>query len=173
MGRRAGWLTWGQISQRPVPIGGMPSIISGTGPCGVSPLKEQIMQRRIGEHDAQALVVGCDRWRNGDSDAFAQQDDRAAWRGEERSFIIRYMTELLCSLEIAHHDRKGLHVASLALAQLCHRAFIRRIAGEVKAAESLDRDYVAFMEKMKSVLDYFIFVILREERPKNPLLLIF
>ena len=50
-------------------------------------------------------------------------------------------------IEIARHQRKRLGVALLALAQPRHRIGIGRVAGEMIAAEALDRDDMAFEQE--------------------------
>ena len=112
--------------------------------------KQQMLKRRIGEHDAELGQVVRDRWREGEdvggtavalaNSAPAQQHNGADTASEQIAFSIVDMTQAPGIGKTANHDGKWLVAATLATAQLAHRLFVGSIAGQVESAQALDGD---------------------------------
>jgi hypothetical protein len=106
--------------------------------------EEEMVQRGVGQHDAEAGIARRDTWsdRGGDTRiaAAGQQNDGPARIGEQGAVRIVENRDPFGRRGIAHHDGEGLAAAALALAQEIHCCVARRVAGEVKAAEAFDRE---------------------------------
>ena len=101
--------------------------------------KQQMLKRRIGEHDAELGQVVRDRWRKGEdvggtavalaNSALAQQHNGADTASEQIAFSIVDMTQAPGIGKTAHHDGKRLIAATLATAQLGHRLLVGSVTG--------------------------------------------
>ena len=101
--------------------------------------KQQMLKRRIGEHDAELRKVARDGRREREgvggtavalaNSAPAQQHNGADAAGEQIAFSIVDMTQALGISKTAHHDGKRLIAATLATAQLGHRLLVGSVTG--------------------------------------------
>lgn len=120
------------------------------------------MKGRVGEHHAHGLEPVGDA-RKG-RDAFArtsfEKDDRVRGGREKRPVFVRDEGEAFGRGEPRRHDREGLFVALLSLAQRRDRLRVFGVARKMKAAEPLDRDDFAGLEG----LDRFANRVARKRR---------
>ena len=102
--------------------------------------QEQVVQRGVGEHDAQSVLARGHVF--GHVAALpALQEHYGAGRRGEKLLLFRVLSAQLAHLfEIPGHEREGLVLAHLAATQGPHRPLVERVAGEVVASESLDGD---------------------------------
>ena len=99
------------------------------------------MQRRIGQHHAYIAVLAQMRE---DLAALFQQHDGPP-EGIQELFLFRAdEADLFRGRGVAAHDREGLFVALLAPAQRLCDLRIVAAAGQVHAAQALDRDDLSF-----------------------------
>ena len=101
--------------------------------------KQQMLKRRIGEHDAELGQVVRDRWREGEdvggtavalaNSAPAQQHNGADTAGEKLALSVVDMAQAPGIGKTAHHDGKRLIAATLATAQLGHRLLVGSVTG--------------------------------------------
>ena len=114
------------------------------------------MQRRVGQHHAELMAP----WGNlggGHRGALrARQHDRVGEAGQQGRLRRGEGDEPLGSLEVTHHQGERLGAALLALAQSRDGVGIGGVAGQVVAADPLDREDTAVGEQSPS---------LRETRP--------
>ncbi len=107
--------------------------------------EEQVVDRRVGQHQPE---VGHVRGRpSGDSRPAAIGTPAAAARTGRRASVssarsaARQVGDRGCAVvDVGHHDRERLVAAVLALAQGRDRGVVGGVAGQVIAAQSLDRD---------------------------------
>ena len=107
-------------------------------------VEEQVLQRRVRQHraqpgesrrDAAQRVIG--------RRALAQQHDRPLRRRELRAFGRAHFRPGRHRRGIGDHDRERLLLPVLALAQPRDGVLVARVAGEVKAPQTLDRHDLA------------------------------
>ena len=101
--------------------------------------KQQMLKRRIGEHDAELGQVVRDRWREGEdvggtvvvlaNSAPAQQHDWADTASEQIAFSIVDMTQAPGIGKTTYHDGKWFVAAAFATAQLGHRLLVGSVTG--------------------------------------------
>ena len=99
--------------------------------------KQQVMQRRIGQHHAQTAVfaeVVQPRL------PLLQQHNGPAKAGENLLLRFRQAADAPDTVHIPAHEGKGLLIPLLSPAQLFDQGFVIAAAGQVHAAQSLDRD---------------------------------
>ena len=104
--------------------------------------QHQVMQRRVGQHEAQPVEAGG----HGLGQGLAlrlQEDDRRGRAAQQRLFFLGDRAETPDHLDVPCHQREGLAAPALAGAQEGHHLGHGRVAGQVKAADALDRDDVA------------------------------
>ena len=106
------------------------------GPAG----QQEVVQRRVGQHDAQRVEPLGDRRRDVDAGAGPTDDDRAKRPGENRPRGGRYLAEGLGGGHVCDHQREWLGVAPFARPQAHHGGFVVGTARQVKAPEALDCD---------------------------------
>jgi len=119
----------------------------------VEPAEHQMMQWRRRQHEAERSEARRDILGKVQAAARFDDDDR---RGGTCQCCFFRWTDLGITadhVEIACHQRKSFGVALLALAQPHHRIGVGRVAGEVIAAEALDRDDMAFEQEARCGVD--------------------
>ncbi len=99
--------------------------------------EQQVVERGVGEHQAEPGHAGRDRARHRRVLAAADEHDRALARVEQRQLL---GSQLGKPLRLGRHQREGLLLALLARAQRRDHLLVRGVAGEVVAAEPLDGD---------------------------------
>ena len=111
-------------------------------------VEQQLVQRAVGQHDADLAQSGCDVGREARAGCGAHEDDRS--RGiEQRGLRRRLEFERGTQVQQAVvapprvHDRQRLVGAALALAQARDGHGARRIAQQVVAADALHRQHPA------------------------------
>ena len=85
--------------------------------------------------------------------AGAQEDDRACRRAQQLAPRRAQLASARAAVRSAHHDRERLLVAVLAAAQRRDRLRVVGVAGEVVAAEPLDRDDRAAAQRRRGRRD--------------------
>src|SRR6266404_5921766 len=98
--------------------------------------KQQMMQRRIRQHQAKISLAGSDCFGYLNFMALAQEHDGTRVRAQQYFVLIRYQAELLDRFQIRSHDSKRLILAMFLRPQPPHCIMIERITGEVIATES-------------------------------------
>ena len=101
---------------------------------------EQMVQRRVGQHHAQLADQGGDAVGDAGSRTPAGQDDRPIPRAQQFRLPVSQLDQLGGGGEVLDHQRERPVLAVLARAQRRDRLGIVGAAGEVVAAEALDRD---------------------------------
>ncbi len=70
-------------------------------------LKQQIMQRRVGQHHAQGGLAGCRLGCDGGIRAFVQDDDRSLARKEQFLFHRVHIAVPRDAVQVWHHQGEG------------------------------------------------------------------
>ena len=102
--------------------------------------QEQVMQRRVGQHHAEVGRARGDRGRHPRARAARGQHDGALGTGEQRRVGRAQLDELPGRPQGGGHQRERLVLAVLAGAQGRHGPLVGGDAGQVIAADPLDRD---------------------------------
>ena len=110
--------------------------------------EEEMLDRGVGEHDAEAMVVGGDfvadccrrglAWIADGGGAFGGEDDGAAWGGDFGLAGGGEVDEELCGGEVGDHEGEGFGVAAFEVAEAGDGGGGVSTAGEVEAAEAFD-----------------------------------
>ena len=108
---------------------------------------EQVVQRGVGEHDAEVAVAGRDGIGDGRPGPAAQQRDRPAPRREHGRRRRADDDELRGVREVGRHHRERLLLAVLARPQAGHRGVVVGPGREVVAADPLDREHRAVTQE--------------------------
>ena len=116
-------------------------------------VKQQIVQRRVGQHHAEVRQAGGDvgegfyvrshprplsRRARG-----AQQHDGSLRRFQQLPFVFAGFDPACQRRDVGRHDRERLGVALLALAEAGDGGGVLGVADQMKAAQSLDRQNLA------------------------------
>ncbi len=101
---------------------------------------EQLVQRRVREHDAEVGRAGRDGGRDGRVRQAAREDDRALARAQQLLRALADLDERARQLDVGDEQRERAVLAVLAAAQRGDRRLVVGTAGEVIAAEPLDRE---------------------------------
>ena len=137
---------------------GLALVITSTSGCGRGEprgarrpagglVEEQVLQRRVRQHRAQPRETRRDaRQRGIGAGGLRRQHDRPRGRLEQRALGGADVGQPGERRRVGDHHREGLGLARLARAQARHRVGVAGVAGEVKAAEALDRDDLAASE---------------------------
>ena len=105
--------------------------------------KEQMLQRRVGQKDAEPRNAGRDRGAMPLRRTGASEDDGAGRRLQQCFFFWSEIAESARGVEIAHHDGERLAVAMLALAETHDGGFIRGVDAQMESADALDGEDLA------------------------------
>ena len=115
--------------------------------------QDQEMQRRRRQHEAEGRKTGRDFIRQLLGLVGREQHDRRR-RADERPLLLRSDRAIAPDdVEIPRHQRERLRIAALQPAQARHGFGIGRVASEVKAAETLDRDDFALRDESADRID--------------------
>ena len=103
---------------------------------------QEVVERRVGQEDAQPVVAGRNGRREARFPAAArpQEDDRSLRPGQEDPLGGPHEGEPLHGRDVGDHHRERLGPAPLPVAEPLHRGLVGGVAGEVIATETLDRD---------------------------------
>ena len=115
--------------------------------------QDQLVQRRRRQHEAERRKTRGDLIRQPLGFVSREQHDRRR-RADERPLLFRSDRAIAPDdVEIPRHQRERLRISALQAAQARHGFGIGRVASEVKAAETLDRDDLAFPQKPRDGVD--------------------
>jgi hypothetical protein len=126
----------------------------------LEPLEKEMVERRVGQHEADFVEVGGDE---GDVLLFFEQDDRPARRLEKAPFGRRDGGEALDDAKIAGHEGQRLGPPGLRPAQPGDGLPVERVADKVESAESLDGQDFALEDEFDGLGDR---VVERAPRPR-------
>ena len=101
---------------------------------------EEVVERRVGKHQAEPWDTGCDRRGHGRVRPAPDQDDGPLARTQQPFFL---GPDVRQQLGPEGHERERLVLAVLAAAQQRDGLFVRCVAGEVIAAQALDCEDLA------------------------------
>ena len=101
-------------------------------------VREQVVQRRVGQHHAELAVARGDRRRHGRVGAPRREHDRPLAPGQQLRLGVAQLDERPRRRDVAHHERERPVLAVLARAQSRDRLLVVGAAREVVAAEALD-----------------------------------
>jgi len=104
---------------------------------GAGRLQKQIVQRRVRQHHAERVVARSDEGRDRAARPLVQQDDGPLPRGEQRPLLVAHLTVAPHGLQVERHNGEGLIDPPFPPTEPAHRLVVRRIAGQVEAAETL------------------------------------
>ncbi len=114
-------------------------------------LEEQVVQRGVGQHDAELTVGRCGGGRDGGAGPglfpARQQHDRPGRAGQQVRGRGVDLGQLPGRGQVGGHDRERLVLAVLARAQRGHRLLAGGVGGQVVAAEALDGEDLAAAEE--------------------------
>ena len=112
--------------------------------------RQEVVERRVREHHAEPLASGRNRLRDSRVLAPPQEHDR---RRPLRQQLPLGRLDVRERVRVGGHDRERLVLAHLPRPESRDRVVVRRVAGEVVAAEALDRDDRAVEEEAHRVLE--------------------
>ena len=110
-------------------------------------IEQQHLHRRVRQHDADRFVVRRDFRADAHAFALLQQHDRLLPACEIRLLPFLHGAFAPHGIQVAHHQRKGLHRAFFQRAQPADGRGILRVAAKVKAADALDCGDLALCER--------------------------
>ncbi len=111
------------------------------------------MEGGVGEHHAEVFVARGDEGGDGAVVTPAQQDDGTFVGGQERSLLVVHVAVLFHRLQVEGHNGEGLVHPPLSLPQPGHRLVVRRVAGQVEAAQALDGQDAPGVQEIPCCLD--------------------
>ena len=127
-----------------------------------------------GEYGQQHAEVGRarrDRRRHRRVRPPRREHDRAVAAGEQRRLLVGQRDERARRLDVAHHDRERLVLAVLARPQRRDRRLARGQAGEVVAADALDRHDRALAQRGDRLAQRLVAVeVVRQQPQRRPAL---
>ena len=135
------------VGQRPQPAQGVvvaerdrlvADVAAGQHERGAGVGQQQVVQRRVGEHDAELARARGHGGRDVGPGAPARQHDRPRRRGQERDLLVAQRDERPRGRQVGRHEREGLLLAVLARAQPRDRVRVAGAAGQVIPADALD-----------------------------------
>ncbi len=97
------------------------------------------MERRVGQHDAEGILIRSDRMGNGGIFLPSQNDDRPFDTQQEPFILLIYFTMLSYLLHIPAHHGKGFILTEFSGSEGRYRPLIFRITGKVKSPNAFDR----------------------------------
>ena len=100
---------------------------------------QQVVNRRIGKHQAEPAVGGGHQGRNRAIRGLGRDDDRAFRAGQQPFLHVAQHRQPLGGCQVSGHDGKGFFVPLLPLAQTPDRLRVAGVHGQVIAADPLDR----------------------------------
>ena len=106
-------------------------------------IEQQVMQRCVGEHGADAVLPRGDRWGERASGVWPEQDDGGCGAQQVRGLAGRDDAVPAQAGERARHHRERLGRSALAFPQAADGRLVGGEAGQVIAADALDRDGAA------------------------------
>ena len=107
-------------------------------PAGVG--EQQVVQRGVGEHHAKLGRARRDARRRGRIGPARGEHDRPLGRGEQLALGLAQRHQPLRLRDVGGHQRERLVLPVLARPQRGHRRLVVGAAGEVVAADALDRE---------------------------------
>ena len=113
----------------------------------ISLVEKKMVQRRVGEHDAERIEVGGDVFAGSKRRGITSSLEEDNWflaPDEQFAFGIIQLAKFSPSGQRVGHDRKRLVDAAFAAAEFGNGIRIRRVAGEVESAEAFDGEDVSF-----------------------------
>ena len=96
--------------------------------------EQQVMKRRVGQHDANGVIARSDCRGNIRVRSAAQHNDRPSWAEQRSAFRVRNDAEAFDGGNIARHQGERLIAAAFAGPQQLHAGIVLRIAGQQKSA---------------------------------------
>ena len=100
--------------------------------------QQQVVQRRVRQHDAQVGVAGRHLAATGASAPPAQQHDRGLGRSQQAFSRRRHFAAGACLLQVTRHQGKGLISAAVCAHAAGHGRDVTRIHHQMKATQPLD-----------------------------------
>jgi len=111
-------------------------------------MKQQMMQRRIGQHQTDAGQAGGDTLQlDLASRGLAQQYDGAFGRLQQRRILFAKLRVVPRRKRIQHHYRERFFLALFAAAQSGYRCGIARIAHQMETAHAFDGDNLSSLDE--------------------------
>src|SRR5262245_36443313 len=110
-------------------------------------VEQQVVQRRVWQHYAEATLARCHLRGDWVGFALTQQNDRPLVRENETFFRRINTRDLPNSIEIERHEGEGFIFALFALTQAADSFVVARAASEVIAAQSFDCQNLASFEE--------------------------
>ena len=114
---------------------------------------QQMVERRVGQHHAELRRARRHRRRHARVRAPRRQHDRARGRQQQLLRGLAHRDQVARHRGIGGHQRERLVLAVLSRAELRHRILVSGQAGEMEAAEALDRDDRAVQQRARGRLD--------------------
>jgi len=103
-----------------------------------------VVQRRVGQHDAEPVHAGGDGpGHQPAAAAWRKQDNRGGGAAQDRGGLVGNVAKGPDHVEVARHHRERLPRAALALPQAGDGVGVGGVAGELEAAQALDREDLA------------------------------
>ena len=102
--------------------------------------EQQVMERRVGQHHAEVGAAGRDRGGDRGAGPAPGDRDRPLPPAEQALLGRAQLDQPPRRIEVGGDQREGLALAALAAPQLRNRALVGGPAGEVVAADPLDRE---------------------------------
>ena len=108
--------------------------------------EQQVVQRRVGEHQPELARARGDGRRDRRAVPPRREHDRPLARAQQPQRLVAQLDEARRGRDVPDHQRERLLLAVLARAQRRHRPLVRGHAGEVEAAEALEREHAALAQ---------------------------
>ena len=115
--------------------------------------EQQVVQRRVRQHDAELAVARRGGVRDGGAAAAGQQHDRAGRAGQQGRGRVVDLGQLPRRGQVGGHDRERLVLAVLARPQRGDGLLAGGVGGQVVAAQALDGEDPAAAEEFGGRLE--------------------
>ena len=129
--------------------------------------EQQVVQRRVGQQHAEVGRARRDRGGDRRVGPARREHDRAVAAGQQRRLLVGQRDERARRGDVAHHHRERLVLAVLARPQRRDRRLARRQAGEVVAADALDRDDGALAQRRDRRAQRLVAVEVARQQPQR------
>src|SRR5580700_8615137 len=105
-----------------------------------------MMQRRVGQHDAQFVIVWSNFWK---FYFCRRKNDRSGGRYQQNFGFPGKLDQIVSGLEIARHQCKGFFFAVFPLAQSRNSPCVSSITRQVVSTESFQRENAAVAKQLR------------------------
>jgi hypothetical protein len=129
--------------------------------------EQEVVQRRVRQQHAEVGGARSDRRCDRGTGEPRRQHDRPVSTREQGRLLVAQDDQPACGGHVAGHHRERLVLAVLAGPERRHGGLVAREAGEVVAADALDRDDPALAKRGDSAAQRLVAVVVAGQQPQR------